>query len=312
TLLNSVESLMRPKATEKGIEFEIIETGGLPAQIKTDPTRLRQCLINLINNSIKFTSSGHIHVSVSLAERNNEPLIRFDIEDTGIGIPADKQGTVFESFSQADGSHTRKYGGTGLGLTITKQLVELLGGRITLVSEEGKGSVFSFTIPAGVDVTEQVTLYTHNIGSRTALSQIKAEQPEFSGNILVAEDTPTNQMLIELLLKRMGLQVTIAEDGNQALQKVLTKTFDLILMDMQMPHMNGYDATKELRKKGFTTPIVALTANAMKGDDKKCLEVGCDEYLSKPIDRRELLEVIGKYLPSKKTPLIDTATHQES
>jgi CheY-like chemotaxis protein len=119
-------------------------------------------------------------------------------------------------------------------------------------------------------------------------------------------------MLIELLLKRMGLQVTIAEDGNQALQKVLTKTFDLILMDMQMPHMNGYDATKELRKKGFTTPIVALTANAMKGDDKKCLEVGCDEYLSKPIDRRELLEVIGKYLPSKKTPLIDTATHQES
>jgi CheY-like chemotaxis protein len=269
-------------------------------------------LINLVNNAVKFTDRGHIYVSVSLEECKNKSFIRFDIEDTGIGVPADKQGVVFESFSQADGSHTRKYGGTGLGLTITRQLVELLGGEITLMSEEGKGSVFSFTIPAGVDITKQPLIDAHNIASHTDPGQTEAEQPEFSGNILVAEDAPSNQVLIELLLKRMGLQVTIAEDGNQVLQKVLTRNFDLILMDIQMPHMNGHEATKELRKKGITTPIVALTANAMKGDNKKCLEVGCDEYLTKPIDRGELLRVIGNYLPSKKPALIDTEDSQKS
>ena len=142
--------------------------------------------------------------------------------------------------------------------------------------------------------------------------EAEAEQPEFSGNILVVEDAPTNQMLIKLLLKQLGLQVTIAEDGNQALQKVLTQQFDLIFMDIQMPHMNGYEATRAIRKKGITTPIVALTAYAMKGDDKKCIEAGCDEYLAKPIDRRELLKIIGKYLPSKELALIETTDSAKS
>lgn len=187
-LLNSVESLMKLKATEKGLEFKILESNGLPAQIRSDLTRLRQCLINLIGNAIKFTKEGHVYINVSLEEHEDKPFIRFDIEDTGIGVPEDKQAMVFKSFSQADNSHTRKYGGTGLGLTITKQLAELLGGELTLTSESGKGSVFSLTIPANVGVTKQPLLDRNNIVRHADSGQGKVEQPEFSGNVLVAED----------------------------------------------------------------------------------------------------------------------------
>ena len=303
-LLNSVGLLMSPKATEKGIEFEVVENDLLPTQLRTDPTRLQQCLINLIDNAIKFTEKGHVHVNVSLGNKNNQPYIRFDVADTGIGISEEKQHMIFESFTQADGETTRKYGGTGLGLAITKQLAELLDGELTLASEVGKGSVFSLTIPANIDVTKQLFLDKDNIASHTVANQANTEQSEFSGNVLVAEDAPTNQVLIKSLLKRMGLQVTLVENGNEALQKVMTGQFDLIFMDMMMPHMNGYEATKAIRKEGISTPVIALTANAMAGDDKKCIEAGCDEYLAKPIDRRELLKTIGKYLPSKEPALI--------
>jgi CheY-like chemotaxis protein len=195
-------------------------------------------------------------------------------------------------------------------LTITKQLAELLGGGLTLTSVEGKGSVFSLTIPANVDVTKQTASGIQAIVSDTTPRHTNTDQPEFSGNILVAEDVPTNQVLIESLLERLGLRVTIVEDGNQALQKVLTQQFDLIFMDMTMPHMNGYEATEAIRKEGITTPIIALTANAMKGDDKKCIEAGCDEYLAKPIDRRELLKMMTKYLPSKESALTGTTDSQ--
>jgi len=309
-LLNSIGSLMRPKVIEKGLEFEVVESSSLPAQIRSDPTYLRQCLINLIGNAVKFTEQGHVYVNISLENKDDQAYIRFDVEDTGIGIPKDKQETIFESFTQADGDTTRKYGGTGLGLTITKQLAELLGGELTLTSEVGKGSVFSLTIPANVEVTKQPLLDRHNIAGHTDPSQAKAEQPEFSGNILVAEDAPSNRVLIKSLLKQLGLQVTIAKDGNEALQKVRAQQFDLIFMDIMMPHMDGYKATKAIRKAGITTPIVALTANAMKGDDKRCIEAGCDDYLAKPIDRRELLRIINKYLASEEKVLsgrIDSA-----
>ena len=299
-LLDSVGSLMRSKATEKGLEFEVVESNDLPEQIQSDPTRLNQCLVNLVGNAIKFTEKGHVHVYVSLQEHEDKSFIRFDVEDTGIGIQKDKQETIFESFTQADGDTTRKFGGTGLGLTITKQLAELMGGELTLTSVEGKGSVFSLTIPANIDITKQPFMDRPDIASHIHPTHTKEEQPEFSGNILVAEDVPTNQVLIKSLLKRLGLQVTIAEDGNQAMQKVMTQQFDLIFMDMMMPNMNGYEATAALRKEGIATPIIALTANAMKGDDKKCFEAGCNEYLAKPLDSIELLKMIRKYLPSKE------------
>ena len=306
------ESMLRPRAFEKGLKFKIREDNWLPANICSDRARLQQCLINLVNNAIKFTEKGHVYINVSLEDKDKQPYIRFDVEDTGIGIPPEKQGKIFKSFTQADGSTSRKYGGTGLGLTVTRQLAELLGGELTLTSEEGKGSVFSIVIPAGLDVTKQPLLDRYNIASHTDIAKEQMEQTEFSGHVLVTEDVETNQMLVKSLLGRMGLEVTIAADGIEALQKALTHKFDLILMDIQMPHMNGYEATRALRKKGITTPIIALTAHAMTGDDKKCIEAGCDDYLAKPIDRRELLKKIAKYLPSKNEALSKTIDSAKS
>ncbi|MHB0946357.1 MAG: hybrid sensor histidine kinase/response regulator [Sedimentisphaerales bacterium] len=311
-VLNSIESLMMAKATEKGIELKIVEAKDLPAQIRTDPTRLLQCLLNLVNNAVKFTQQGYIHVHVSLEDKNNQPYIRFDVEDTGIGISPDKHEKIFEPFVQADGDTTRKFGGTGLGLTVVKQLTELLGGQISLTSQEGKGSTFSLVIPAGLDVTKQPFLDRYNIAEHLDSQSARVEESKFSGHILVAEDVKTNQILAKLLLNRMGLEVTIAEDGKQAVQKALNQKFDLIFMDIQMPFMNGYEATDVLRKKGIKTPIVALTANAMAGDDKKCIEAGCDGYLTKPLDNRELLKIIRKYLLSGNQTLIEKVDFAKS
>lgn len=293
-VLNSAGSLMRPRATEKGIEFEIIEGDSLPAKIHSDPTRLQQCLINLIGNAIKFTEEGHVHVNVSVEELDAQPYIRFDIEDTGIGIAKDKQAKIFESFTQADGDTTRKYGGTGLGLTITKQLTELMGGNLRLLSEEGIGTTFTLLIPAGVDITDKAIM--DRLAIDTEFSEPQKDIRMFSGNVLVAEDDATNQMLIKILLEQLGLEVTVVENGNEVLENMASNQFDMVLMDMQMPYLNGYKATKVLRDKGTKTPIIALTANAMKGDKEKCINCGCDEYLKKPIDRDELIKMLDKYL----------------
>jgi len=297
-ILSFIESTARLIADKKSLDFKIVEKGQLPERIRTDPIRLRQCLINLTNNALKFTEKGHVYLNVSLeySRDGHQAYIRFDVEDTGIGIPREKQKAIFETFVQADGGTSRKYGGTGLGLTISRQLAELLGGELSVTSEVGEGSVFSLAIPAGLDVTKQSRLNLN--ATHTSPRKAETEQLAFSGNILVAEDVPTNQALMKSLLEKMSLKVTIVEDGNEALQKALTGQFDLIFMDMQMPHMDGYQATRELRAQGITTPIVALTANAMIGDGQKCIEAGCDDYLTKPIERRELRRIAAKYLPS--------------
>jgi signal transduction histidine kinase/CheY-like chemotaxis protein len=304
-LLVVVESLTRPQAREKGLEFGILQCSELPAQIRTDPVRLRQCLINLINNAIKFTEKGHVYVNVSMQKFNDLPYIRFEVEDTGIGIPYDKQDLIFETFMQADGEANRRFGGTGLGLAITKQLVHLLGGALNLTSAIDVGSVFSLTIPAGVDLKSQTILDTYDFVNELNGNQEKSKEPRFSGHLLVVEDSPHSQMLTNLLLERRGLQVTIAEDGKEGVDKALSQTFDLIFMDMQMPNMNGYEATRILRSKGITVPIIALTAHAMEGDRGKCISAGCTDYLTKPIDRREFMKVIRRYLPSKDDAVIE-------
>jgi signal transduction histidine kinase len=298
-LVGEVESMLRPQAIEKNIAFDVLECDFLPEVVYLDPVRVRQCLINLINNAIKFTHKGHVFVSVSLQDVEGQPFVRFDVEDTGIGIPKEKQSLIFESFTQADGATTRKYGGTGLGLTITKKLAELMGGHIEVVSEEDKGSVFTLMIPAGVawpDVDTAIWNKYKLIDELNEMSNTEKGNCMFNGKILVAEDNPSNQKLITILLQKMGVEVTIAEDGHKAVEKCSNETYDLILMDMQMPNMNGYDATRELRKKGIKSPIIAVTANAMMGDEQKCLEAGCDGYISKPIDRAKLNEVVGQYL----------------
>ncbi|MBN1974298.1 MAG: response regulator [Sedimentisphaerales bacterium] len=296
-LLGTVESMMRPAALAKGLRFEVHKGKGMPANIVTDSVRLQQCLINLLSNAIKFTDTGYVYMFVSLKYKNNKQHIRFDVEDTGIGIPAEKQEKLFKLFSQVDESYSRKYTGTGLGLSITKQLAELLGGEVTLTSQVGKGSIFSLVIPAGIDITEQQLTGERDVINNTYPVQ-ESEQIKFVGHILVAEDVKTNQMLVTSLLNRLGLEVTIAADGKEAVQKALSQRFDLIFMDIQMPNMDGYEAVTMLRKEGIKTPIIALTAHAMKEDEQKCIETGCDGYLPKPIDRKELVEKIRRYLIS--------------
>lgn len=298
-LLETIEAMMSPKARRKSLEFDIVKSSELPARIVTDPSRLRQCLVNLADNAIKFTQAGHVYINVSLEMIKGEPFVRFDVEDTGVGIPFDRQMAIFEAFTQADGSTTRKFGGTGLGLTITRKLAELLGGRLSLSSEAGKGSVFSLVIPAGVDVEKQQPLVRKPKVEAEAPQEDSDESTEtYAGRVLVAEDTLTNQMLIRFLLQKMGLEIKIVEDGVQAVAAAEKGDFDLIFMDMQMPNMNGYEATALLREKGFTLPIIALTAHAMKGDREKCLEAGCTDYLSKPIDQTKLREMVAEYLGS--------------
>ena len=299
-LLDRVESVVRLEAEEKGLEFRIARSASLPKVIRTDSVRLRQCLANLANNAVKFTEKGHVYVNVSLERDDYTSYVRFDVEDTGVGIPADRQQAIFDSFVQVDGSTTRKFGGTGLGLAITKSLTELLGGTLSLSSEQGKGSVFTLIVPAGVDTSLQDPFVQEDPGTDSAAD----EQPEpafgGSGRILIAEDILTNRKLLAMLLRNMGFETIIAEDGEQAVDKALAEPVDLILMDMQMPNVNGYEATRILRNKGFKGPIVAVTAHAMTGDDKKCIEVGCDDYLSKPIDRKKLLEKIRRHFPAQR------------
>jgi signal transduction histidine kinase/CheY-like chemotaxis protein/HPt (histidine-containing phosphotransfer) domain-containing protein len=304
-VLGYVEPLMKAKASDKGIEFRVIVTDGVPARIHTDPARLRQCLVNLANNAVKFTSKGYVHVDLSLEDHNGESFIRFDVEDTGIGIPSEKQQDIFEPFVQADVSHTRTYGGAGLGLPITKSLAELLGGTLSLASEEGKGCVFSLVIPAGLDagVAGEPLLEADDATDPTDTDQMDVWQGKLSGRVLVAEDTKTSQILAKLLLERMGFEVVLAHDGREAVDKATAGEFDLILMDMQMPDMDGYEATENLRKAGINVPIIALTAHAMTGDRQKCIATGCTDYLSKPINTLELLRVLQAHLRMGKDSL---------
>ena len=292
--LQTIHSLISSKAEEKKIELKINKETDLPESINTDPTRLQQCLVNLVSNAVKFTEKGHVHINVSLEQQNDQQFIRFDVEDTGIGIPLERQNKIFDSFTQADGSTSRKYGGTGLGLAITKQLTKLLGGKIELKSRLEHGSTFSITIPAGLDVTKRKLTETDDL--KPDNEPQSAEQSAFSGKVLVAEDSQTNQTLIKILLEKMGLKVLVVSDGEEALHETLKQEFDLIFMDMMMPGMNGYDAAKAIREKSISTPIIALTANALKDDDKKCLHAGCSAYISKPINRKKLVEVITRYM----------------
>ena len=295
-ILDSINALFTLTASEKGLTFEVIREGDLPEYIRSDPVRLKQCLTNLIGNATKFTDSGYVRMRVSPQQVEGKGHVRFDIEDSGIGITAEKQETIFDSFSQVDSTTTRKYGGTGLGLAITKQLVDLLGGEISLTSDEGKGSVFSVVIPVGIEIGSEPVMPAAADSQINKQASGTENDKGLTGTILVAEDNLTNQMLAKVLLEKLGLTVTIAKDGQEAVELATSQPFDMILMDMQMPKMNGFEATRHLRDHNITTPVIALTANAIKGDREQCLEAGCDDYIAKPIDREKLNTLLGKYM----------------
>jgi signal transduction histidine kinase/DNA-binding NarL/FixJ family response regulator len=325
-LVGEVVSLMRPRARQKGLRCCVTVAGAVPRIVKSDPLRLRQILVNLIGNAIKFTSNGSISVRISCADQVGGRLrVTFAIEDSGIGIDAEQIGRLFQPFTQADSSTTRRFGGTGLGLAISHRLAQLLGGDITARSTLGAGSTFVLTIDGGdadgvtmlspeelslpddlakpeTGAAEPATAtppaaVTQSIAdAHGAAGEAPAGPVTLRGRILLAEDGPDNQVLISTHLRKAGAQVVIAGDGKVALALALRERFDLVVMDMQMPNMDGYQATRELRRRGFTGPIVALTAHAMAGDREKCIRAGCTDYLSKPIEKARLLATIHHYL----------------
>ena len=296
-LLDDVAALMRPIAAEKGIEFEIHKEDDLHLSIRTDPIRLSQCLLNLVGNAVKFTAKGHVRLNVYPLKKGDVDSICFDVEDTGIGVPPDKQALIFESFTQADGSTSRRYGGAGLGLAITRSLVELLGGEISLVSRQGHGSTFSLTIPTGVEPGTALSPQADTLDA--AATDIdwcgQSEKIAFSGHVLVVDDDPGNQRLAKRLLERLGFDVSTANDGAEAVEKAENCDFDMIFMDVQMPIMDGFKATRLLRQKEITTPVIALTAHAFQEDKERCLEAGCDDYISKPIEHGTLVKIITQH-----------------
>ncbi|HYL34518.1 MAG TPA: ATP-binding protein [Bryobacteraceae bacterium] len=283
-------------ARQKGLALTASVAPEVPDHWMGDPNRLRQVLLNLINNAVKFTSQGSIHVEARLQEQHaGSSLLRFSVTDTGIGLSESQQKLIFEPFRQADGSITRKYGGTGLGLAISSSLVQLMGGSISVTSAPGQGSTFSFTVryaPCGQP----------DAASRPGTVPLSSVAKPASGGlrILLAEDNRVNQLLVLRLLESQGHQMVVVGDGRAALAACQQHTFDLILMDVQMPEMDGLEATRLLRERekagAKSVPIVAMTAHAMQGDREKCIQAGMDAYISKPIRPEELFEIVGQLM----------------
>jgi PAS domain S-box-containing protein len=293
-------TVVRARAAEKGLRLTAEADACLPQWILTDPDRLRQILVNLVSNAVKFTDRGAVQVKVWCGEADSKsPVVRFAVSDTGIGIAPEALPRVFERFIQADMSHTRRYGGSGLGLAISQWLARELGGAIEVESEPGHGSTFTLSIDPG-------PVEDLNRGHLTA-EVLDAAGPtgprRFEGRVLLAEDTPATRHLVRALAGRAGLEIDEAETGREACHRALQsqaegRPYALILMDVQMPELDGLAATRQLRDAGWTGPIVALTAHAMAGDREKCLAAGCNDYLAKPVSRGALLEVLGRHLPA--------------
>jgi two-component system, sensor histidine kinase len=272
-------------AREKRIALSWMVDARVPDKLLGDPSRLRQVLLNLINNAVKFTALGSVHVHALLEEQQDgRAVVRFEVTDTGIGLSSEQQKLIFEPFRQADGSVTRRYGGTGLGLAICSNLAELMGGRIAVTSTPGQGSTFSLLIdcPLAVGVNYQGAAAKQ--GRRSAVAG--------KLRVLLAEDNRVNQLLVVRLLEARGHAVTVAGDGRAAVDQAARENFDVILMDVQMPEMDGLEATRTLRARGVRAPIIAMTAHAMHGDRDRCLDAGMDAYVSKPIQPEEVFEAI--------------------
>ncbi|QTA87238.1 response regulator [Desulfonema magnum] len=344
SLCSVIKSAIAPvklKATEKnlGLRYDISED--IPDHLVGDPDRLRQIIVNLVRNAIKFTEKGEIFVQVTLVKKKGDSvLLNFSVKDNGIGIPPNKLDSIFDCFSQVDGSIRRKYGGVGLGLSISKKLVELMEGRIWVESEVDRGSTFCFTVP--LSLQSKVPFLISDRGSVNGHYEIKntknteSDFPEqFKNNIriLLAEDDLTSQKLVTNILNKNGYKLSVVSNGEAALEVLDRLHFDLILMDIRMPVMDGLEATRRIRKKESETdkpdtrtshpgseisgiPIIALTAHAFKNEREACLAAGMNDHISKPINKKELLEIIEKFLPSREReaseqPILKKALNSE-
>jgi CheY-like chemotaxis protein len=286
--------IMAPKASEKGLVLAYSIDCSTPDTIMGDPTRLSQILANLLSNAVKFTETGEILIHVSSKRLSGAShIIHFAIKDNGIGIPKDKMGRLFQSFTQVDSSTTRKYGGTGLGLAISKRLVELMGGRIWAESEMGLGSTFYFEIPVKETFIKPINKEPLQLNENGS----EAEQNR-ALRVLVAEDNLINQLVMLRMLGKLGYLADVASNGLEVLQALERQSYDVILMDVQMPEMDGIETAKEIRKKWPDGPkIVAITAYALQGDREKCLAAGMDDYISKPVKLEELRAALRSIKP---------------
>jgi PAS domain S-box-containing protein len=307
-LVAEVVQLMQVRAAAKQLKLTADLTGPLPETVLTDALRLRQVLVNLVGNAIKFTDRGEVRIAARLVTDVGPSLLRFDVIDTGIGMTEDQVSELFQPFTQVDSSSTRKFGGTGLGLCISKRLAEALGGTIEVRSEPGKGSTFSVVVDPGP--LAGIRMLRDNQEPADQRSPSAAPLPAgkiiLHGRILVAEDGLDNMQLISRVLTLAGAEVVAVENGRLAVESALAarvagQSFDVILMDMQMPVMDGYDATRQLRDEGYTGAIIALTAHSMAEDRQKCLDAGCDDYATKPIDRQQLLGTVARWASAAST-----------
>ena len=295
-LVGSVQVMFEEKARQKGLQFTINVEPSIHDTLSGDPVRLTQVLINLLSNAVKFTERGFVHFEVSAVSQSEEQvLLQFRIKDSGVGIPPDKLGTVFDRFQQAEAETTRKFGGTGLGLAIVRQLIDLQGGQIQVESEVGKGSEFLVRLPFRP---------IHNASVLPARQVDPVQNPISGMRILVAEDNQMNQQLIRHLMRQWGLDYLLVNNGREAVEALRREPFAAVLMDIQMPDMDGYDATQAIRGELHSdVPIIAMTAHAMTGEKERCLSYGMNDYISKPIKEHELYTILQQhYQPMPETP----------
>lgn len=299
-LFDGLHALVHLSAEEKGLEFDVLPQTDLPVNIRTDPIRLRQCLSNLLGNAIKYTSKGHVYLNVSCERIKDKDYIRFDIEDTGIGISDDKIEAIFQPYAEIEAANESILQSLdhGLvvnsGLAVANQLVTLLDGTIAVASEVNEGTVFTLILPANVDITSEAKLEYHLPEPVVEEQVIQTGDKHCVGHILLVEDDPSNQTVISLLLETMGVETTLANDGLEGVKKGTSGQFDLILMDIKMPNMNGDEATKVLREKGVVTPIIAISAAGEPSTGEY------DGFLAKPVDSDRLFKTISKFLPVGK------------
>lgn len=317
-LASSVVTLLGVRAQEVGLSLDVDVDPSVPEWLELDAMRVRQVLLNLAGNGLKFTDQGGVSIRIRSASKGQDVRLEVEVEDTGIGIPVDQQPHIFEAFNQGDNSSTRKAGGTGLGLTISKHLTNLMGGDIRMRSTPGNGSIFTATFdvalasPPAAEVEPEVPAplprapREPEVRTDSPVNPVDVDSIRLHGRVLLAEDTPLNQALVSAYLRKAGAEVSIAENGQRAIEMIegaeqQDRGFDLVLMDMQMPVLDGYGAVRQLRSRGYTGKIIALTAHAMEGDREKCIDAGCDDYATKPLNRLEFLTLCRASIDSTET-----------
>jgi signal transduction histidine kinase/CheY-like chemotaxis protein/HPt (histidine-containing phosphotransfer) domain-containing protein len=307
-IAEEVCSLLRNQAEGKGLKLLLrIEAAAIPRRIESDPTRIRQILVNLVGNAIKFTARGSVTLALGLDMRSSGPWLRFEVRDSGIGLSAENMQRIFAEFEQADASTTRRFGGTGLGLAICRRLSEVLGGEISVSSVLNEGATFRLQLP----IKESADA-THDINQTTIVAP-RGVPPPRGLRILVADDSSDIQMLMTRFLADIDARVALASDGRQAVTMVLAaereaRPFDLVLMDLHMPELDGAEAVRELRAAGVDRPIIALTASAYLEDRDRCTEAGYNDFLTKPIDRGQLVQRIATVCRDRGTPIAEVRT----